>query len=182
MTIHREIKFEDWGGILKRRIWLLVIPAILCAVAGFLLSLVLPKKYTSRTRVLVESPVVPEEYVKPVVSDDLNRRLAAMQGDILSRTRLQELVQKFNPFQNGPNQVPMDAQVQQLRSAISVAPLPPTPGTNSQAVLGFNIEVTLQQAKLAQEVCSEIASRFMDQNLKLRAQQSEDTTQFLSKQ
>ena len=182
MNTHREIKFEDWGGILKRRIWLLVVPAVLCAVGGLLLSLVLPKKYTSRTRVLVESPIVPDDYVKPVVSDDLNRRLASMQGEILSRTHLQELVQKFNPFQNDSNQAPMDVQVERLRSAITVAPLPPTPGTNSEAVLGFNVDVTLQQPKLAQQVCSEIASMFMDQNPKLRAQQAEDTTQFLSKQ
>ena len=182
MAARRQLSVEDWPGIIRRRAWLFVIPALLCAAGGILVSLALPKQYTSHTRVLVESPIVPDDYVKPVVSDDLNRRLASMQGEILSRTHLQELVTKFHLYQEDTNRVPMEVLVDRLRKAINVAPLSPTPGTNSQAVLGFNVDVTLNQPKLAQDVCTEIASMFMDQNLRLREEQAEDTTQFLSKQ
>ncbi|PYU29761.1 MAG: lipopolysaccharide biosynthesis protein [Acidobacteria bacterium] len=213
MVVQRELSVEDWLAILRRRFWWLLIPAILCAVAGFLLSLVLPKRYTSHTRVLVEAPIVPDSYVKPVVSDDLNRRLASMQGEILSRTRLQHLVEQFGLYkdvnrapmevlvdrllsrtrlqhpvaQSGlytkdVNQAPMEVLVDRLQKSIEVTPLAPTPGTLSPALLGFNIDVTLGQAKLSQQVCTEITSLFMEQNLHLREQQAEDTTQFLAKQ
>ena len=213
MVVQRELSVEDWLAILRRRFWWLLIPAILCAVAGFLLSLVLPKRYTSHTRVLVEAPIVPDSYVKPVVSDDLNRRLASMQGEILSRTRLQHLVEQFGLYkdvnrapmevlvdrllsrtrlqhpvaQSGlytkdVNQAPMEVLVDRLQKSIQVTPLAPTPGTLSPALLGFNIDVTLGQAKLSQQVCTEITSLFMEQNLHLREQQAEDTTQFLAKQ
>ena len=181
VPLHRHFTADDWVGILRRRAWLIVAPALLCAAAGIALAFALPKQYTSHTRVLVESPIVPDDYVKPVVSDDLNRRLASMQGEILSRTHLQELVEKFHLYQS-PSNAPMENLVDRLRKSINVAPLPPTPGTNSQAVLGFNVDVTLGDPHLAQEVCSEIASMFMDQNLRLRSQQAEDTTQFLGKQ
>ena len=160
MTARRQLSVEDWFGILRRRAWLLVIPALLCAAGGVLVSLALPKQYTSHTRVLVESPIVPDDYVKPVVSDDLNRRLASMQGEILSRTHLQELITKFHLYQEDGSGAPMEMLVDRLRKSINVAPLPPTPGTNSQAVLGFNVDVTLTQPKLAQDVCTEIASMF----------------------
>ncbi len=212
MVVHRELSVEDWLAIVRRRLWWLLIPAILCAVAGFFLSLVLPKQYTSHTRVLVEAPIVPDSYVKPVVSDDLNRRLASMQGEILSRTRLQHLVEQFGLYkdvnqpplellvnrllsrtrlqhlvaQSGPskdaNQVPMEVLVDRLQKSIEVTPLSPTPGTLSPALLGFNIDVTLGQARLSQQVCTEITSLFMEQNLRRREQQAEDTTQFLAKQ
>jgi len=212
MVVHRELSVEDWLAIVRRRLWWLLIPAILCAVAGFFLSLVLPKQYTSHTRVLVEAPIVPDSYVKPVVSDDLNRRLASMQGEILSRTRLQHLVEQFGLYkdvnqpplellvnrllsrtrlqhlvaQSGPskdaNQVPMEVLVDGLQKSIKVTPLAPTPGTLSLALLGFNIDVTLGQARLSQQVCTEITSLFMEQNLRRREQQAEDTTQFLAKQ
>ena len=213
MAVQPERSVEDWLAILRRRFWWLLIPAIPCAVAGFLLSLVLPKQYTSHTRVLVEAPIVPDSYVKPVVSDDLNRRLASMQGEILSRTRLQHLVEQFglykkdvnqapiellinrllsrtrlqhlvaqvSPFKDA-NQVPMEVLVDGLQKSIKVTPLAPTPGTLSPALLGFNIDVTLGQAKLSQQVCTEITSLFMEQNLRRREQQAEDTTQFLAKQ
>jgi polysaccharide chain length determinant protein (PEP-CTERM system associated) len=182
MTVHRQLNVEDWMGILRRRKWHVIVPAALCAVGGLLVSFVLPKQYTSHTRVLVESPIVPDDYVKPVVSDDVNRRLASMQGEILSRTHLQGLIEQDHLYQKDWNQVPMEALVDRLRKSINVASMAPTPGTLSDSVLGFNIDVTLEQANVAQEVCTQIASMFKNQNLEQREQQSEDTTQFFDKQ
>jgi polysaccharide chain length determinant protein (PEP-CTERM system associated) len=182
MTVHRQLNIEDWMGILRRRKWQVIVPAVLCAVGGLLVSFVLPKQYTSHTRVLVESPIVPDDYVKPVVSDDVNRRLASMQGEILSRTHLQGLIEQDHLYQKDWNQVPMEALVDRLRKSINVASMAPTPGTLSDSVLGFNIDVTLEQANVAQEVCTQIASMFKNQNLEQREQQSEDTTQFFDKQ
>jgi polysaccharide chain length determinant protein (PEP-CTERM system associated) len=181
MAVPLERGLEDWLAIFRRRFWWLLIPAIPCAAAGFLLSLVLPKQYTSHTRVLVEAPIVPDSYVKPVVSDDLDRRLASMQGEILSRTRLQHLVEQFGLFKDA-KQVPMEVLADRLQKSIKVTPLTPTPGTLSSALLGFNIDVTLGEARLSQQVCTSITSFFTEQNLRLREQQAEDTTQFLAKQ
>jgi polysaccharide chain length determinant protein (PEP-CTERM system associated) len=182
MTVHRQLSVEDWAGILRRRKWHVIIPAALCAVGGLLVSFVLPKQYTSHTRVLVESPIVPDDYVKPVVSDDVNRRLASMQGEILSRTHLQGLIEQDHLYQQDWNQVPMETLVDRLRKSINVASMAPTPGTLSDSVLGFNIDVTLDRAQMAQQVCTQIASMFKNQNLEQREQQSEDTTQFFDKQ
>ena len=182
MSVRREFSVEDWIGIYRRKAWLIALAAVACAAAGFLISFAMPNKYTSQTRILVESPIVPGEYVKPVVSDDVNRQLASMQGEILSRTHLQQLIEKYHLFPGQVNRVPMEALVQQLQKAITVAPLSPTPGTMTQDVLGFNIDVTLSSAQLAQEVCTDIAAMYKDQNSQHRQQQSEDTTQFLAKQ
>lgn len=182
MTVHRQLNVEDWMGILRRRKWQIVAPAIFCALGGLLISFVLPKQYTSHTRVLVEAPIVPDDIVKPVVSDDVNRRLASMQGEILSRTHLQGLIEQNHLYQKDWDRVPMESLVDRLRKSIAVAPMAPTPGTMSDNVLGFNIDVTLSQANVAQAVCTQIASMFRDQNFQQREQQSEDTTQFLANQ
>jgi len=43
----------------------------------------------SQTLVLIEQQKVPEDYVKPVVNEDLNGRLASMKEQILSRSRIE---------------------------------------------------------------------------------------------
>lgn len=200
MVGHRELTFEDYAAILRRGRWLILIPALLGAVAGYALSLCLPKKYTSHTTILVEQPTVPDSYVKPVVSEDLNQRLASMQEQILSRTRLQHLVEQFGLYKTGVEQAPMKALVkrplhktdggqaamedlvEQLRKSIKVTPLSPMAGTGSQELPGFDVDVTVEEARLAQQICAEITSMFMEQNLRLRQQQAEETTQFLGKQ
>jgi len=182
VALHRELGVQDYWALLLRRRRLLIIPAILGAVAGYLLSLVLPAQYTSHTMVLVEEPIVPDSYVKPVVNEDVNQRLASMQGQILSRTRLQHLVEQFNLYKKDVGRVPTEVLIEWLKKSIKVAPLNPMPGTLSRGLPGFTVDVTLSEARLAQQVCSEITSMFMEQNLHLRQQQAEDTTQFLAKQ
>jgi len=182
MTVHRQLSVEDWVAIFRRRKWQVILPAALCAVVGLLASFSVAKQYTSHARVLVEGPVVPDDIVKPVVSDDVNRRLASMQGEILSRTHLQALIEQNGLYQNQWNRVPMETLEDQLRKSISVQPMAATPGTTTDEVLGFNIDVTLSQAGIAQKVCAQIASMFKSENLQQREVQSEDTTEFLDKQ
>src|SRR5690242_1900720 len=182
MARQRELNFEDYLAILRRRSWLLVVPAVIGVAVGYFVSLILPARYTSHTVVLVEQPVVPDNYVKPVVSVDLNQRLASMQEQILSRTRLQHLVEQFGMYQEDVKKEPMEVLVARLQKSIVVRPLNPTQGTQPTALPGFNVDVTLSQPWLAQRVCTEITSMFMEQNLRLRQQQAEDTTQFLGGQ
>jgi len=182
MAKQRELTFEDCLAILKRRRWLIILPVVLGATAGYALSRALPARYTSHTVVLVEQPTVPDSYVKPVVSEDLNQRLASMQEQILSRTRLQRLVEQFGMYKEDVRTVPMEVLVARLQNSITVKPLNPTQGTQPTALPGFNVDVTLGEPWLAQRVCSEITSMFMEQNLRLRQQQAEDTTRFLGAQ
>src|SRR5713101_1657055 len=182
MALQRELTFEDYLLILRRKRRMIIIPAILGALAGYLICLAVPTKYTSHTAVLVERPTVPDNYVKPVVSEDLNQRLASMQEQILSRTRLQHLVEQFGLYAKDTKRVPMEELVERLKKSIKVTALSPMPGTRSAELPGFDVDVTLGEARLAQQICTEITSMFMGQSLRLRQQQAEDTTQFLAKQ
>jgi polysaccharide chain length determinant protein (PEP-CTERM system associated) len=182
LTIRRELTFEDYLPILRRRRWLIIIPAILGISTGFLLSSFLPKRYTSHTLILVEQPAVSESYVKPVVSEALDQRLASMKEQILSRTRLQHLVEQFHPRREDGQTVPMEELVEGLRKTITVTPLSAMAGTRSSQLPGFSVDVTLGDARLAQQICTEITSLFMEQNLRTRQQHAEETAQFLAKQ
>lgn len=182
MEVHRQLSVEEYLTLLLQRKWLLLTMAVLGSAAGLLLAVVIPAQYTSHTMVLVEEPVVPDSYVKPVVSEDVNQRLASMQGEILSRTRLQELVAQFNPYKKEIGKVSMEAMIERLRKSIKVAPLNPMPGTSSHELPGFTVDVTLGDPHLAQQICNEVSSMFRNQNIHQRQKQTEDTTEFLAKQ
>jgi polysaccharide chain length determinant protein (PEP-CTERM system associated) len=182
MTNRRELTFEDYLLILRRRRWLIIVSAILATIIGCTLSLYLPKKYISHTSILVEQPIVPDSYVRPVVNEDLNQRLASMKEQILSRTRLQHLVDQFSLYRSDVMRVPMEELIERLRQSIAVTPMAPMAGTRSLELPGFSVDVTMGEPRLAQQICTEISSMFMEQNLRLRQQQAEDTTQFLAKQ
>src|SRR5690348_9554379 len=182
MTKHRELTAEDYLEILRRRWWMLIVLALSGAVAGYLFSLVLPKRYTSETVVLLDQPSVGDTYVKPVVTAELDQRLASMQEQIFSRVRLQHIIEQLGLYKEEINRVPMEALVERLHGSITVTPVIPMPGTRSKELPGFTISVRARTPRLAQQICTEVTSVFMEQDLRLRQHQAEDTMQFLAKQ
>jgi polysaccharide chain length determinant protein (PEP-CTERM system associated) len=168
--------------VFRRYWWILVLMTTLLAVGGYLATLVLPKKYTSSTLVLVEQPTVPTEFVKPVVTDDLNHRLASMQEQILSRSRLQPIIEQYNLYPHLRSSAHMEDLVERLRKAIEVELIQPMPGSVNKQPPGFHVSVTFDNPALAQQICAQITSMFMEQNVKRREQQAADTTEFLSQQ
>lgn len=183
MIGHREMSAEDYVGILRRRIWFVLVPLVLGPAIGIGVAAVLPERYTSQTLVLVEQQTVPVDFVRPVVTDQLNDRLGSMREQILSRTRLQPIIERFDLFKEAGSGVPMESQVAQLRKAIVVTPVQPIVKARQDRDLpGFFISVTLSDGRMAQQVCAEITAMFLDENLKHREQRSQNTTDFLSKE
>jgi len=182
MIRNGEITMAEVSRILRRYWWIPILMTGLLGLAGHLTTLVLPKKYTSSTLVLVEQPTVPTEFVKPVVTDDLNHRLASMQEQILSRSRLQPIIEQYNLYPSMRSTAHMEDLVEKLRQAIEVELIQPMQGSVNKQPPGFHVSVTFENPALAQQICAQITSMFMEQNVKRREQQAADTTEFLSQQ
>jgi polysaccharide chain length determinant protein (PEP-CTERM system associated) len=181
MIGQHEMTIEDYKTILRRRKWLLIIPAVVFSVSAYLISLFLPARYKSETVVLVEAPTVSSELVRPI-GGDTNQRLATMREEILSRTRLQQIIEKFNLYREDRVKRPMEELVATLRSAIEVSAVRPMDRTNASGLPGFTIDVTAAQAQLAQQICTEITSMFLQQNVIVSERKAEDTTDFINRQ
>jgi polysaccharide chain length determinant protein (PEP-CTERM system associated) len=164
--------------MLKRRFWLILASAVLFLLIGLGISYTLPPRYVSQTLVLVEQQKVPEDYVKPVVNEDLNSRLASMKEQILSRSRIQPIIERYNLY--GDNKASMDDRVEMTRKSIGIISIPS--GPMSHGMPGFYITFKAQDARTAQQVCGDITSLFVSANLSAREESAEGTTDFLKQQ
>jgi protein tyrosine kinase modulator len=182
MAANRELNSTDAKRVLRRYWWILPISAVLLTIVAWVAANVLPKRYTSQTLVLVEQPSVSSKYVDPVVSDDLNHRLATMQEQILSRSRLQPIVEKLNLYPEDRSRLHIDELVQRLREAVAIKPVESMQGTGTHQLPGFYITATFDTPQLAQQVCTEITSMFLAQNARQAEQQATRTTSFLGEQ
>ncbi len=180
MVRNGEIALADAKRILRRYWWIPAITTVLLAGVGLGASLVLPKKYTSSTLVLIQQPAVPTELIRPIITDDLNQRMASMKAQILSRSRLEFIINKFNLYPEQRTKLHMEDLIDKLKGTISVELIEPLPGSANREPPGFNVSVTFDNAQLAQQICQEITSMFMEQNAKNRVDQSDETTKFLT--
>ena len=181
MVRNGEISVRDVKRVLRKYWWLIPLSTLLFGCLGYVATRVLPPKYTSETKVLVEPPVVSEDYVKPVVSEDFNQRLTSLKANILSGPHLQTIIEKLNLYPDLREKTAMSNLVGKLKQAIDVELLPPTPGSWGRPP-GFHMSVTFNQPRAAQQICTEINSMFMEQNAQRRMEQTQKTTEFVSKE
>jgi polysaccharide chain length determinant protein (PEP-CTERM system associated) len=170
MLGHRELAIDDYLEIFRRRYWILLLTAIIGSAGAYLVSRALPNEYESRTLVLVQQPKVDQRFVTPVVSEQVNERLESMREEILSTAQLQPVAEQFH------------LSVSKLRKSITVTPVQPIVQSPWAGIPGFTVHVMLNDPRLAQQVCRQITSMFLEQNARWRSQSAQDTTDFLSKQ
>ena len=168
---------EDYADILKRRIWLILFTGIALLAIGVIASRIIPPQFQSQTLILIEQQKVPEDYVKPIVEQDLSARLASMKEQILSRSRIEPIIKRFNLFPSAT--ASMDDRVTLTQKAIGVKPIP---AGQSGGMPGFFITFKAGDAHTAQQVCGEITSLFVSENLSAREESAEGTTEFLRQQ
>src|SRR6267154_2068836 len=182
MVRNGDITVADVKRIIRRYWWIPAFITVTLGAMGLAASLVLPKKYTSTTLVLVERPTVPKDVIKPVITDDLNQRMASMKAQILSRSRLESIINKFNLYPQERHTTHIEDLVEKLKVAINVELIQPMPGSINHDPPGFNVSVTFDNPQLAQQICQEITSMFMEQNATARGVQSNKVTKFLTEQ
>ena len=93
-----NLSWHEYWAIAVRRRWVLLGPLFALGLLGCVLALVWPVRYRSEALILIEQQKVPEQYVTPNVVANIEDRLQSMTEQILSRTRLQHLIEQFNLY------------------------------------------------------------------------------------
>jgi polysaccharide chain length determinant protein (PEP-CTERM system associated) len=166
-------------GIVRRRHLQFLIPLFLGWLIVWGISWVLPPRYKSSTTILVEQPTMPQSYVAPNINDDLQARLASMSQQILSRTRLLVIIHNLHLYDGAQSKLTDDQEIADMRGNIGVDPVR---DPERQDISAFTISYSARNPRVAQQVTTELTELFISENLKVRQQESQGTTDFLEKQ
>ncbi len=164
--------------MVRRRHLQFLIPVFLGWVVIWGVSWVLPPRYQSTTLILVEQPTMPRDYVTPNVNDNLQERMQSITQQILSRTRLLRIIDQLSLYANSRSQPSADQKVDRMRKDIGIELVR---GASNQ-ITAFNVSYSSGDPHQAQQATSELTNLFINENLEVRQQQSEDTTKFLESQ
>lgn len=174
MVPGKQYSFETVAQVARRRKWYIIIPAIVVAAGGILWARQLPNVYRSDTLILVVPQRVPESYVKSTVTARIEDRLRTISQQILSRTRLEQVVSDFNLYSEERKQQLMEDIVERMR----------TKDISIDIVKGdaFRVSFASSDPRMAMRVTERLASLFIDESLRDREVLAEGTTQFLATQ
>jgi polysaccharide chain length determinant protein (PEP-CTERM system associated) len=175
----KKYKPEDFLEVAWRRRWIVAVPFVLIALATFVYSQLLPNEYRSSATILVIPPQVPENYVRPAVSETLKERLDLMRKQIMSQTQLERIINEFNLYPKERKTLLMDQVTMLMARDINID----VPRTARREDPGsFAVSFDYEIPRTAMQVTERLSSLFIKANLEGRSIQADATTQFLQSQ
>src|SRR6202011_860042 len=89
-----SVSIKDCLEVLKQHVHLVFLSSLLLAILGIVGVSLLPNIYRATTTILVDPQKIPERYVASTITTDPNARLNTLTQQVLSDSRLQEILDK----------------------------------------------------------------------------------------
>src|SRR5262245_38514827 len=164
---------EEVLHLVRRRAWLLIVLTIAGGGAAMTISQYLPSLYRSEALMLFEPQRVPGEFVKSLGAAGVDERLDALKSEILSRSRLEAVIDEFGLYPALRNTMPMDDIVLRMGGDITVKP---------ETRVSFRISHVGQEPWTGQKVAERLRTVFVEGPIRDRANGPTDTSGFLDSQ
>jgi len=165
-------------GIISRRRWHFLLPFFAGWLIVWGISWFLPSIYRSGTLILVEQPAVPEKLVASNIDNDIQRQLDSISQQILSRTRLLQIIDRLNLYSEERKHRNPDDLVEAMRKDVEIE----LSRGDDRKLSAFNIYYSNRDPHLAQQATAELANLFITESLEQRQGRSENITGFLQEQ
>jgi succinoglycan biosynthesis transport protein ExoP len=174
-----ETALDIWG----RRKWTAAIVCAAVLVGVISLTLSLPNLYRATATVLVERQQISEAFVRSSVTSELETRIQMIQQEIMSRTRLRDLSDRFGLYPDLRSSEPLDALVDRMRRDIQLELKgADQPGSGRNTTIAFALSYTYRDPQTAARVANALAEVYVEENTKSRERQAARTADFLRAQ
>ncbi len=177
--------FAHLPTIIRERYRWILIPTILCLIAGIAASFLLPAVYRSTATLLVESPQLPEDVVGSQDLDIVDQRIAKIRQQVLSRPRLIELIQKHRLYTDERSGKSLSEIIEKMRDATTIeavsSELQRGAGGRSTTI-AFALNFDYKTAQQAQAVAQDMVEEVLLIDATKSSEQATNTVQFLTEQ
>lgn len=163
----RILSVSDYLDVIQRKKWMILGIVLSALAVGAAICVISPKSYRSSTLITVENQRMPEGYVRGVLTNPAQDRLATIQQLVLSRAILGRVIEEFKLY--GENQ-DVGSVLESMRKRVVITT------TREHA---FMLSFSHQDPSVAQRATARLADLFIEQNLKTREQLVNEASEFL---
>ncbi len=175
----RQRKPGELLAMLKRQKWLIILPTIALTVAIGYVVYRLPSIYESTSLLTVKPPSISLSLVQALSTEALSQRLSTINQEVLSRSSLEPLVQKYDLFkQERSAGMPMELIVERLYKNIKVD----LEETGNEKVAAFRISYRDRDPQAARNVTAELASKYVNAQVQTSTEIAESTNLLFERQ
>jgi len=172
INLGKSFNLREYIEILMKRKWYVLIPLAVALMAAVFYIMTTPRKYLATTTILVTPQKVPEDYVRSTITMGIEARFKSISQEIMSRTRLEKIITEFNLYSEEARHLKQEEIVERMRENIWIK----LGGKEGH----FSISYIGEDPKTVTIVANKLASLYIEENLRMREQQAQGTTEFLS--
>src|SRR5437773_5649016 len=169
-------------AVWSRRKWLAILTFVAPLSAAISLIAFLPSIYRSTATVLVDRQQVPEAFVRSTVTSALETRLHTISQEILSRARLEALINRFDLYASMRQRVPFEDVIERMRRDIKLDLKSVDQRGQREATVAFTISYQGSHPDTVALVANTLASFYIEEDLKARERQATSTAESLKVQ
>src|SRR5579884_3408882 len=181
----RPMDIEDYIDVIRRHKAWIFGPTFAGLVIAVVVAFLWPNTYVSSAIIRVVPPQVPESYVPPNITTDIQGRINGLTQVILNRASLTAIINKYQLYRKEMARMPTDDIIDQMRTRdIHISPvqtLSPSSGTR-QVMPAFVLAFSYRDRHLAQKVVEELSTNFITESQREGTEQSIGTTELLQAQ
>ena len=166
-------------GIVKRQKWLIILPMITMTAAIGYVVYKLPSIYESTTLLTVKPPTISSNLVQSLTNEDLSQRLQTINQEVLSRSSLEPLVQKYDLYKaERSSGLPMELVIEKMYKNIKVD----LEETGNEKVAAFRIRYRDRDPQATRNVTAELASKYVNAQVQTQTEIAESTKDLFERQ
>jgi polysaccharide chain length determinant protein (PEP-CTERM system associated) len=177
----RTFDFEDYVEILRRnRLWLLA-PAFFGLVLSTVIAYSIDDTYVSRALIRLVPQQINESLVQTATSQQLADHINAMAESIKSRNTLTNLINTYGLYKRELKSEPLEDVINQMRTKdIQIQPTSGAANVTGKNLPAMQVSFSYRDRYLAQKVCADLVSRFMNEHTVDRMTNERATNDFLN--
>ena len=175
----RQRKPGELIAMLKRQKWLILLPTLTMTIAIGYVVYRLPSIYESTSLLTVKPPTISSSLVQALSSEDLSQRLSTINQEVLSRSSLEPMVQKYNLYKTErASGMPMELIIEKMYKNITVD----LEETGYEKIAAFRIRYRDRDPQSARSVTAELASKYVNAQVQTSTEIAESTNQLFERQ
>lgn len=176
--MEQNLTIADLLTALLRRWKLIAIVSAVFSTLAVFVALSLPPVYSSTAKILVQSPNIPTDLARPVVTSNAAERLGFIQQQLMAQDNLLGMADRLNLFPNREG-LTRARIVDAIRASTTFDSVEVRVGRRGPAtVSAFTITYRHGDPRVAARVANEFVTMVLEQNIQTRGERAAETVEF----
>ncbi len=176
--------FEQYLHMFHRRRGLIALVGGSLFLVAVAVAFLWPPTYRSMATILIIEQEVPADLVRSTVTGYADQQIERIKAQVMTRSRLLPIIEEYNLYKDLRERNTSAQALQQFVKDIAIEVMSADvvdrrTGRATQATIAFTLAYEGRMPVITQKIANELTTLFLNENLKNREEQVQETTAFL---